>query len=98
MNCAFIACTGSSSPYSYLIVFHLTSRRTHEELKDRVSPKILGRVTEFWDCSGCGKVVWKGNQYKRAQNMFEELYGHQLEHELDQEDLNDIMEDLDNDE
>lgn len=33
----------------------------------------LQDVKEFWQCLQCGKVVWKGTQFRQAMTLFEQL-------------------------
>ena len=36
-----------------------------EEVRDRVLEGTLGRYREFWACTGCGKVYWRGGHWKK---------------------------------
>jgi uncharacterized protein with PIN domain len=44
-------------------------------LQCRLPPRVLGRVTAFWECCLCKLVVWKGSQFRRVTALFEDLYG-----------------------
>lgn len=32
--------------------------------RSRVPPRVAGRFTQFWACSGCGRVYWRGSHYE----------------------------------
>jgi len=32
-------------------------------------------IQEFWECLGCGQVVWKGTQYRSVMATFAHIYG-----------------------
>ncbi|MEM1606875.1 MAG: Mut7-C RNAse domain-containing protein [Candidatus Bathyarchaeia archaeon] len=39
-----------------------------EEIKDRVPASTYKIYNEFWICSGCGQVYWKGSHWKKINN------------------------------
>jgi len=48
-----------------------------EQIKDRVPPRVFENQQEFWVCSCCKRVYWKGSHYdmmiKKIGKMIEEL-------------------------
>jgi len=39
-------------------------RATREEVSGKVPPRVLERHGEFWVCSGCGQVYWRGGHWR----------------------------------
>ena len=39
-------------------------KRGKEELQEKINRKIYSRFEEFFGCTACGKVYWKGTHYK----------------------------------
>lgn len=39
-------------------------RASREEVKGRVPPRVYERYTEFWVCTGCGQVYWRGGHWR----------------------------------
>ena len=46
-----------------------------QQVADRLPPRTAGLYREFLLCPGCGRVFWKGGQYRRMMAFIESL-GH----------------------
>ena len=44
-----------------------------EEIKSHLMPRTQNDYNEFWQCSTCKKVYWKGSHYQRMQKMIKLL-------------------------
>jgi uncharacterized protein with PIN domain len=54
-----------------------------EEVRGKVPPRVLERYSEFWVCTGCGQVYWRGGHWRgiektlsEARKRLAELQGH----------------------
>lgn len=54
-------CNGSLDPISKL------------EVEIKLPQRVLAAFDEFWRCSGCGRVYWRGSHYDRLQAFVEQL-------------------------
>jgi uncharacterized protein with PIN domain len=37
------------------------------DVADRLPPRIAGSAEEFWTCTGCHQVYWRGSHYARLR-------------------------------
>jgi uncharacterized protein with PIN domain/sulfur carrier protein ThiS len=44
-----------------------------EEIESRLLPRTKIWYTEFWQCSQCNKIYWKGSHYRRMQELIESI-------------------------
>ncbi|MFC1491933.1 Mut7-C RNAse domain-containing protein [Nitrospinota bacterium] len=44
-----------------------------EEVRDHLPPETQKQYDEFWVCSGCGRIYWKGKHYEHMQRFIEEV-------------------------
>ena len=44
-----------------------------EKIGNRVPPRILQDFKEFHECSGCGRVYWKGSHYDAMERQVERI-------------------------
>jgi uncharacterized protein with PIN domain len=44
-----------------------------EAVLDRVPPRSRDHYDEFWRCSGCGRVYWKGSHYARMAQFIQRV-------------------------
>lgn len=44
-----------------------------EEVAERLPPGVARRLTEFWRCTGCGRIYWKGSHYDRMRRRIAAL-------------------------
>lgn len=51
----------------------LIERVPKEEVADRLPPRTRQYFNEFFQCSSCGKIYWKGSHYERMQNVIESI-------------------------
>ena len=42
------------------------------EVKDRVPPEVFARYDEFWVCTRCGQVYWRGSHWRKIEETLEE--------------------------
>lgn len=43
-----------------------------ESVKDRVPPSTYKMHDEFWMCTGCGQVYWKGSHWKKINSSLDQ--------------------------
>jgi uncharacterized protein len=46
---------------------------TKETIIDQLPPKVANRQNEFYKCSSCNKIYWKGSHYMRMLNFVQSL-------------------------
>lgn len=46
-----------------------------EEVRDRVPKRTLKAYEDFWICTSCGQVYWKGSHWRSILEMVEEVRG-----------------------
>ena len=44
-----------------------------QHLENQLPPDTLRYYDEFWQCTGCGKIYWKGSHFKHIQKWLTEL-------------------------
>jgi uncharacterized protein len=44
-----------------------------EEIESHLLPRTKTWYTEFWQCSQCNKIYWKGSHYRRMQQLIETI-------------------------
>ncbi|ALL01279.1 hypothetical protein Pyrde_1231 [Pyrodictium delaneyi] len=47
-------------------------RTAKEEVKGRVPPRVYEHYDEFWVCSGCGQVYWRGGHWRGIEETLKE--------------------------
>ncbi len=50
----------------------LEKKRRHE-VKDKVPPGVYKAYNEFWVCSKCGKIYWKGGHWRGIEKTLERV-------------------------
>jgi len=43
------------------------------EVEDELPPRVVTAFREFWRCTGCSRVYWKGSHYDRLASFVEDL-------------------------
>lgn len=51
-------------------------RASREEVRGRVPPEVYERYNEFWICTGCGQVYWRGGHWRGIVKVLEEARRH----------------------
>ncbi len=51
----------------------IVERKEKEEVEDQLLPGTKKDFSEFWKCSSCNKVYWKGSHYERMIKFIEKL-------------------------
>jgi len=44
-----------------------------QQLESHLPPDTLRYYDEFWKCTGCGKIYWKGSHFRHIQKLVKEL-------------------------
>lgn len=44
-----------------------------DDIKEHLMPRTLNDYNEFWQCSSCKKIYWKGSHYQRMQEQIKLL-------------------------
>jgi hypothetical protein len=58
----------SCHPFSRCIECnHQIEAVAKQEVKQRLEPETIASFDEFWRCTGCGRVYWKGSHYERLR-------------------------------
>ncbi len=61
-------------PFSRCAVCNSSLRRAAEnEVENMLPEDTISFHKEFWKCSGCGKLYWKGSHYKHIERWVKEL-------------------------
>jgi hypothetical protein len=47
-------------------------RASKSEVRGRVPPEVLEAYSEFWLCSGCGQVYWRGTHWRTIERTLAE--------------------------
>jgi len=64
----------SIRPFSRCMVCNESLRAaSDEEIRSRVPERIQALHREFFACSGCGRIYWRGTHYRRMRRLIEEL-------------------------
>jgi len=61
-------------PFSYCMVCNgRLEKRDKKKLQDKIAPEIYSRFEEFFLCTTCGKIYWKGTHYKAMTQFINTL-------------------------
>jgi len=47
---------------------------TKDVIVDQLQPNTRQYFNEFWQCSNCNRIYWKGSHYERMKKMIESLH------------------------
>lgn len=47
-----------------------------ELVAEQLQPRTARHYREFWRCSRCGRIYWRGSHYRSLQELFSALYAH----------------------
>ncbi len=62
------------NPFSFCIVCNgRFEKRGKEKLQKKIAPEIYSRFEEFFVCTMCGKIYWKGTHYKAMTQFINTL-------------------------
>ena len=58
----------SSHPFTRCIECnHRIEAIAIQQVEQRLQPETIASFDEFWQCTGCGRVYWKGSHYERLR-------------------------------
>jgi len=51
----------------------ILEKKEKEEVENSLLPQTNKHFSEFWECTSCKKIYWKGSHYQRMMNMIDKL-------------------------